>query len=361
MKAKLQPRIFSAKKEILEDVVPLETPISAHIDVCSVCNFRCSFCFQADKAGMKAVGLKTGYMELHLFKKIVNDLKKFKSKLKKVKIGNHGEPTLHPLLPKFIEYVRKQEVAEIMEVFTNGSKLNPDLNIAMVNAGLQRINISLEGLNAERYLKVAGVKINMEEMVKNITHLYENKKQLQIYIKIVDQTSSLKKNDDGIHVMSKAERDLFFKTYGDICDEIYIEKIVPQWAATQEEEQNAIQRTGMYDQVIDSYKKVCPFTFMYLHFNWDGTTSPCTLDWPRKVTIGDVTKESAHDIWNGQKLRDLQVAQLEGDRDKINFCNDCSAPMVCCTENFDSNMDKILEKLDPKSEGINPWIEKNKL
>ena len=115
---------------------------------------------------------------------------------------------LLPLLPKFIEYVRKQEVAEIMEVFTNGSKLNPDLNIAMVNAGLQRINISLEGLNAERYLKVAGVKINMEEMVKNITHLYENKKQLQIYIKIVDQTSSLKKNDHGIHLRTEERRQL---------------------------------------------------------------------------------------------------------------------------------------------------------
>ena len=55
-----------------------------------------------------------------------------------------------------IEYARSQNVADIIEVFTNGSKLNPDLNKALVDAGLQRINISLEGLTSERYLKVAG-------------------------------------------------------------------------------------------------------------------------------------------------------------------------------------------------------------
>ena len=45
----VRPRIYSAKKQKLEGVVPLSTPYSVHIDVCSVCNFKCSFCFQADE------------------------------------------------------------------------------------------------------------------------------------------------------------------------------------------------------------------------------------------------------------------------------------------------------------------------
>ena len=74
MNSKVQPRIYSSKKVPLEGVVPLDSPFSAHIDVCSVCNFKCSFCFQADIEGMKEVGLKLGLMELELFKKIVDDL-----------------------------------------------------------------------------------------------------------------------------------------------------------------------------------------------------------------------------------------------------------------------------------------------
>ena len=84
---------------------------------------------------------------------------------------------------------------------------------------------------------------------------------------------------------------------------------------------------------------------MYLHINHDGITSPCTLDWPREVAIGDASKQSASEIWNGKKLKDLQIAQLEGKRDEIPFCKDCSAPMVCCEENLDEHVDVLLEKI----------------
>ncbi len=43
--AVVKPRIHHQKKQKLEDVIPLKTPFSVHIDVCSLCNFKCSFCF----------------------------------------------------------------------------------------------------------------------------------------------------------------------------------------------------------------------------------------------------------------------------------------------------------------------------
>ena len=104
---KVQPRIHSAKKTPLEDLVPVLTPISAHVDVSSLCNYKCSFCFQADTKGMKEVGLKRGFMDPNLFKKIIDDMSKFPDKLKKIKIGNHGEPTMHPNLPELIGYAKK--------------------------------------------------------------------------------------------------------------------------------------------------------------------------------------------------------------------------------------------------------------
>ena len=98
---------------------------------------------------------------------------------------------------------------------------------------------------------------------------------------------------------------------------------------------------------------------MYLHFNWDGTTSPCTLDWPRKVLIGNARDESAVDIWNGDKLAKLQIAQLEGKRHKIDFCNDCSAPMVCCDEYLDPHAESIRKKmfLNTIMDKTNMWID----
>ena len=69
IKAVIQPRIYSSKKSVLEDAIPLQTPYSVHIYVCSLCNFKCSFCFQADILGKKKKGFPHGFMEFDLFKK----------------------------------------------------------------------------------------------------------------------------------------------------------------------------------------------------------------------------------------------------------------------------------------------------
>ena len=88
-KSQIKPRIFHQKKVDLQDALPLDTPFSVHIDVCSLCNFKCTFCFQNDKEGMKESGVKWGMMEVDTFKKCVDDLKKFPNKIKKIKIGKN--------------------------------------------------------------------------------------------------------------------------------------------------------------------------------------------------------------------------------------------------------------------------------
>ena len=101
----------------------------------------------------------------------------------------------------------------------------------------------------------------------------------------------------------------------------------------------------MYGQKIENWKEVCPFVFMYLHFNCDGTVSPCTLDWPRKVVIGNVNDQTVKEIWQGQQLRELQIAMLLRKRKCVNFCGSCAAPMVCVEENLDLHLDAVLGNL----------------
>ncbi len=172
--------------------------------------------------------------------------------------------------------------------------------------------------------------MEMDKFVRNIQDLYKNRQNCRIYVKIVDID------------LSEADKNLFFSTFGNLCDEIFIENVVPQWA---EVNKFGLQNRGMYGQNIRQYKEVCPFIFMYLHFNYDGTTSGCTLDWGKDVLIGDISKESALDIWNGKTLRKLQVAHLEKKRDTVTFCAECLAPMVCCEEDLDGSCDVLLKKI----------------
>lgn len=330
MKARIQARIYSSKKTDLAGVVPLETPYSVHIDICSLCNFKCRFCFQSDTEAIKKSKLKRGLMEFGLFKKIVDDSTHFKERFRKVKIGLHGEPTMHPELPEMIRYLKNKNVSEVIELFTNGSLLNPRLNRGLIDAGLTRLNISIEALTAAQYREIAGANVDFEGLVATIKDLYDVRRECRIYIKIVNAG------------LKEADERRFYATFGNICDEIFIENVVPQWAETNK---FAIKGTGMYGQEVGAYKHVCPFPFMYLHFNYDGTASGCTLDWGRKVLIGDVRKESVLEIWRGKKLRDLQIALLRKQRSRILFCSKCLAPMVCCLENLDDHAERLLTKI----------------
>jgi len=333
MKAKIQARVYSSKKTQLENVIPLSTPFSVHIDPCSLCNLKCRFCFQSDEKLIKEKKLKRGFMDMRLFKKIADDLTAFDKKMRKVKLGLHGEPTMHRQLPEMIRYLKSKNITEIIELFTNGTLLNPVLNKAMIDAGLNRINISVEGLTSEQYQEMTGVAVNMQDFVGNVKNLYDVRKDCRIYVKVVDDN------------FSPQEKQKFFDTFGDICDEIFVENMVPQWA---EANKFNLGVTGMYGQKITKYKHVCPFLFMYMHFNFDGTVSGCTLDWPKEVLIGDATKESALEIWEGDRLRDLQIAHLEKKRHLIPFCDKCLAPMVCCLEDLDDHTEMLLQKIRKK-------------
>ena len=99
-------------------------------------------------------------------------------------------------------------------------------------------------MSSERYLRVAKAKIDWEEFVSNIKDLYEYSRKtgdLVIYIKVVNNASEL--NGKTVFSMSEEEKNYFYKTFGNIADEVYIEKIVPQWAETQEDKQNAVDYT----------------------------------------------------------------------------------------------------------------------
>lgn len=342
----VKPRVYHQKKAQLQDVLPLETPFSVHIDVCSSCNFKCTFCFQHDKEGMKNANIEWGKMDINVFKSCVDDLKRFPEKIKKVKIGNHGEPTLHPDLPEMIRYVRDSKVCEIVEIFTNGSKLCPELNQKLVDSGLQRMNISVEGLTAESYKRIAGVSLNYPKFIDNIRDLYNRKEEtLSMYIKVVDH--AVVKDEEGKPTvdLTASEKQYFFDTFGAISDEMSIENIVPQWAET---EQNELGDIGMYGQKIETLKKVCPFPFMYLHINSDGSVAGCTLDWARKVLVGDKKTHNLVEIWNGQQMKSLRIKMLEGKRDEIPMCNTCNAPNVCVIDNLDPYIDKLLPKYSSK-------------
>ena len=61
----------------LAEALPLDAPLSVHIDPTNACNFKCSFCPTGDPARLKSVGRRVANLKLDDFKKIVDGMAAF--------------------------------------------------------------------------------------------------------------------------------------------------------------------------------------------------------------------------------------------------------------------------------------------
>ena len=300
MKAKVS-NIVNTNRHELYTVLPLKTPYSLFVDVCNACNFKCKFC--AIQYANKKLPFRKMCMDYDLFRKVIDDLRKFPEPLKMLRLAANGEPLLNKRLPEMIEYARGG-VTQWIEFVSNASLLTPELNRKLVSAGLDRIRISIEGIGEEQYYEMSGVKIDWNKFVANIKDLYEHKGNCEIYIKTVDAA-----------VDTEEKREKFFSTFGDICDKISIEHVIPIWTGYDEIYQDFDIETaeGLHGHAVKELD-VCPFPFYSFVINPDGEVTVCCNDWERKISMGNVTSESVYDIWNGEKYHNFLLGMLEKGR-----------------------------------------------
>lgn len=207
--------IVNAERVVLGEAVPLDTPFSLFIDICNACNFKCKFCAIQTTEIKK---FKKHTMPWELYKKVVNDVAGFPKPLKMLRLTANGEPLINKDLPRMIAYAKEKSITEHIEIVTNASLLTPGLSDALIEAGLDRIRISIEAIDADGYEAMCGKKINWDEFISNIRYFYEHRRQCEVYIKTVDAA-----------VKTEEEKESFYKEFEDICDKISIEHVIPIW------------------------------------------------------------------------------------------------------------------------------------
>jgi radical SAM protein with 4Fe4S-binding SPASM domain len=332
MKAEVKPRIELENRTKLEEVIPLDTPFLIFLDPSDLCNFKCKFCPSGDKALLKKVNRRPVLMDFELYKKIIDDLCAFAKPVKVLRLYKDGEPLLNPKLPDMVRYARERGCALQVDTTTNASLLNPEMNLKLIDAGLDRIHISLNGLSDESYRQFTGRKVHFEKLVENIAHFYEHRKNCLVCVKIVGDN------------LTQEEKDRFFDIFGNIADRIFIEHIAPCWPTFEMKDATPNPTVGIYGQDIREVL-VCPYIFYSLSINSDGKVSLCFLDWARKLIVGDVKKENFKDIWNGRALFEHRIAHLQKKRKEHPVCGACGQLTHCSPDDIDAFADVLKRKL----------------
>ena len=259
MKARYIPRIDIHDVQELKDALPLRTPYVIHIDPCDTCNFRCKFCPSGNLELMKKTnGRGHGPMDFNVYRGIIDSLREFADPIRVIRLYKEGEPLLHPRFPELVSYAKASPKVLRVDTTTNASLLTKDRSLAIIEAGLDRLNISVEGVNAAQYREFSGHKLRYEEFVDNIAFFYDHKKQCEMNIKI---------NGD---ILTPEQEEEFYRTFGNITDGISVERTIDYWPKYKEMQVDFDESVTLLGGASREVQ-VCPYVFYEMCINSDGS------------------------------------------------------------------------------------------
>ncbi len=272
------------KQFILRDM-----PLHLDVEATSCCNLKCTFC---DRQILVDKGM-LGSMDMDLFRHILDQFDE-KNRLWGIKFSYRGEPLLNKNIPEMVRYAKSRGVLDVY-FNTNAMLLTEDICRKIIESGLDRISISLDGTEKEAYESVrVGAKFDV--VVANIETLLRIRKEMNSSIpKVRIQTVKLP----------------------DIDEKAYLEKWRPyaDEVAMLEYTDETKRETGI------NVKWACPQLWQRLTIEWDGSVFACNNDSLRGLYLGNVRDRSIYDCWHDERLMEIRQLHKEGLSNKVQACD----------------------------------------
>jgi radical SAM protein with 4Fe4S-binding SPASM domain len=276
-------------------------------------------------------------MSMATYFKTLEQLKEFPQRIKLLSLTGQGEPLLNKNLSEMVRLAKQADAANRIEIISNAALLTPEVSDALIEAGLDGLRISLQGMSSERYLQMCGVTIDYDAFISNIQYFYEHKRTCDLFVKIMDTS------------LSKGEESIFYSTFDNVSDRMYIERCKPAYynvPFTKDMESKSMDRFGNSH----SHRLVCPLCFFQLAIFPDGEVMPCCSIY-KPASLGNVHETTLKRIFSGDKLRAFQIIQLKGKRMKHPKCSRCIAPddVSQNSDVLDQAAEEILAKLEGRA------------
>jgi radical SAM protein with 4Fe4S-binding SPASM domain len=289
-------------------------PFTVSIEPTTSCNLRCPEC----PSGMRKFTRATGNIPLEFYRQVIDQLY---PDLLYLILYFQGEPYLHPDFLTMVAYARKKNIYTATS--TNAHFLTDDAAKRTVESGLDRIIISLDGLDQETYEKYrAGGSFN--KVMEGIRNLVRWKKELKSSTPfIILQFIVFRTNEYQVPLLRKVAR------------ELGVDKLELKTAQVYNyEEGNPLIPA---DESLSRYKKIKGGKYildnrLYNHclrmwrgcvITWDGLVVPCCFDKDATHLLGDLKIQTFQEIWGSDAYDRFRKKVFEG-RKEIDICRNCS-------------------------------------
>ncbi len=295
-------------------------PAAISIEATTFCNLQCPECL----SGMRKFTRLTGSVNMQDFTRWVNELRKSTIWLN---LYFQGEPFLHKELVDMIRFAEKNRF--YIMISTNGHYLTEENCNAIIDAGLDRLVVSLDGLDQESYEKYrrGGDLNSVTEGIETLCRIKNERNSSHPYLII--QCLLLSNNShqaESFRQMKtrKGIDEVQFKT-AQFYDFKSGNSLMPM-----EEKHSRYLRKGDSGYVIRSnFPNYCRRLWFGSVITWNGHVLPCCYDKDGEFRLGDLSEENFLSIWKGGKYR-LFRQKVFNNRKGIDICTNCGEGLSKC-------------------------------
>lgn len=277
-------------------------PLMVVVSLTNVCHYRCAHCFYPTYT--KHPSFKRHDIEFNVFQKIAIEIGQYPHS--NLRILAWGEPLFHPRIVDFVQLARNVMPRNKITLITNGQLLTSALSLALMNAGLDLIEISIDAATVDTYRKVR-VSIDpsaFSVVKKNVEKMVNQRNLLNLDTKIV-VSFIVWPNDE-----SEEEFKLFQEKWSGKVDDV-VKRPLHTF--------KGINQTRPLPQP----RQPCYGLWARCNINPYGQIAVCYNDWERENILGDLNdpKLSIADVWQGHHLTKLRADQ----RQSVfhGCCSDC--------------------------------------
>lgn len=328
--SKVKPS-YDTNRQMLGEILPIKTPFTVIIDVSERCNFKCNYCFRGqDNKKAWGYAVRNDLMSWEIFELAVEQISQFSESVKVISLSNHGEPLCNRKLPQMVKYIKEKGIKSKVSIHTNASLLDERYALELAESQIDKVVISLQGMNSAKYKDVCGAIVDFDALYDNLSYFYKHKQKTQINVKIVDVA------------LGEYTKEQFVDKFSKVADNVFVEKMVPIW---KDIDLNSNAKVNNKYGDIFLRQECCTLIFHTIVVGTTGDVYPCTqLLYP--YPIGNIKNRTIKEMWDSSERNKLLCQQVVGASQTI--CKDCYIKQNSIfSENdmIDLYKDRILERL----------------
>ena len=305
--------LWNSSMAQLKRAGPLMEPVHVSIEPTNACNARCPSC----ETGKGDLLRKTGFLDVNLFKKFIDEVHSSTSTLL---FYFMGEAFMHKDAYDLIRYVRNKGI--YVESCTNGDLVDPE---GIIYSDINKLSFQIGGMD-EKTHQTYRVRSKLSKTISNIEKLVElRKKHNNSAVEIEVGFIVMRHNEAQVEDFKKWARNIGVDT-ANIIDP-GVKNMLEAYAYLPTNKKYWFYDEDAFNKGFLKPKKTnkneCIWIWNSIQLNWNGDAVPCCRDVNGQNIFGNVFENSLKDVFNGKIATEFRKKILTNQKE-IDICKLCS-------------------------------------